>query len=176
MVEDEIVDILDAEGNVVGQVSREEAERDNHTTENVLIFIFTPSGKVWAQLRPVTKKHYPGLWDISACGGLVSGETAAEAARRETLEEMGIETELHHVESFLNIFPAEDGTERRRMSHLYIGISDQTPQLNEEVDEFVDWDPMALLDVVRQNPEKYVPSFEIELTMASAAYRKILQK
>lgn len=33
---------------MVRTVTREEAERDNHTTPNALMFIFTPKGAVWS--------------------------------------------------------------------------------------------------------------------------------
>jgi isopentenyl-diphosphate delta-isomerase len=170
----EIIDILDDEGRVVATITREEAERDNHTTQNVLVFVFNPKGHVWVQLRPKTKNHYPGLWDISACGGVVSGESHLESVRREVQEEMGILPKLHFVESFLNIFPGDNGEERRRLSHLYIGISDETPQPNEEVDEFRSWHPKKLrLDIVKQ-PAAYIPPFIMELDKALAAYERIV--
>lgn len=115
MAEPEIIDVLNDDGEVIDTISREEAERDNHTTENVLIFVFNSKGKVWVQLRPKTKNHYPGVWDISACGGVVSGESHEQAAKRETQEEMGLDLELKYVESFLNVFPGDNNEERKRL-------------------------------------------------------------
>src|ERR1035438_8106899 len=101
MAKNEMVNILDDNGKLLASITREEAERDNHTTENVLIFIFNSVGKVWAQLRAKNKNHYPSMWDISACGGITSGEAVDVAAKREAFEETGIDLDLHHVESFL---------------------------------------------------------------------------
>ena len=162
----EQVDILDSEGRVTGTMSRAEAEQDNHTTQNVLIFVFNSKDEVWIQKRPMSKKHYPGLWDISACGGIVSGEKPSLAASREQLEEMGFSCPLRHIETFLNIFPAEDGSERRRLSHLYFGESDLIPEVNSEVDEFLAVETSELMRRVQHNPDEYIPSFEIELTKA----------
>lgn len=173
MSETEIIDVLNENGDVIDTISREQAERDNHITENVLIFVFNSYGRVWVQLRPQDKKHYPGKWDISACGGVLSTETNDEAAQRETLEEMGFEVKLHHVESFLNVFPGDNGEERKRLSHLYVGISDEEPQLNEEVDEFKDWDPVELRANVIADPDAFVPSFLVELDKAIQGYRQL---
>src|SRR5688572_7361678 len=112
----EIIDVLNEDGEVIDTIPREQAERDNHLTENVLIFVFNSEGKVWTQLRPKSKNHYPGRWDISACGGLLSKESHEHAAKRETLEEMGIDVELHYAESFLNVFPGDNGEQPRRLS------------------------------------------------------------
>ncbi len=168
-----MIDILNEEGEVVDTITREDAEKDNHTTENVLIFVFNSLGKVWVQLRPMTKRHYPGRWDISACGGIISGETKEQAANRETLEEMGIDVDLKYVESFLNVFPGDNGEQRKRLSHLYIGISDAMPLKNDEVDEFRIWEPDALRRDVLASPGQYIPSFIVELDKATAGYNSV---
>jgi len=168
-----MIDILDEAGQVVGTIPREEAERDNHITENVLVFVFNSLGKVWAQLRPMTKNHYPGRWDISACGGVLSGEKPEEAAVRETSQETSLEVELTYVESFINVFPGDNGEERRRLSHLFVGVSDEQPQTNEEVDKFKVWPPDKLRKDIQDKPEKYVPSFLAELDKAIAGHKKL---
>ena len=173
MSANEIIDVLNDNGEVIDTITREQAENGNHTTENVLIFIFNSLGQVWVQLRPKTKKHYPGMWDISACGGVLSGENHAECASRETLEETGLQPELHYVETFLNVFPGDNGETRKRLSHLYVGISDQQPQTNEEVDEFKVWHPRELRDDIQNNPDAYIPSFMIELDKAVEGLKAI---
>jgi isopentenyl-diphosphate delta-isomerase len=162
----EMVDILNEQGEVVVSIPREEAEAANHTTPNVLIFLFNINGNVWAQLRPKTKKHYPGRWDISACGGIESGETHGVAAARETKEETGLNVPLLYAGSFLNVFPGDNGEERRRLSYLYIGKTDATPLPGPDADEFACWDIEALREELKNNPDKYVPSFSVELEKA----------
>ena len=70
---DELVDYYDQKGQVIGQCSREEAEEKNYTTPNAVIFVFTPDSKVIIQKLANSKKHYLGLWDVSACGWFASG-------------------------------------------------------------------------------------------------------
>jgi len=167
----EIIDVVDDAGDVIKTITREEAERDNHIIENVIVFVFNSLGKVWIQKRPTHKKHYPGLWDVSACGAILTGEKPLAAARREQLEEMGFESKLQKVETFMNEFPDEDGsTTRRRLSHLFIGISEEIPQPNEEVDEFLVLPHAELKQRVTDKPGDYIPSFLIELDKAVEAY------
>jgi isopentenyl-diphosphate Delta-isomerase len=170
MSKSEMIDVLNESGEIVETMTREQAEQDNHLTQNVLVFVFNAVGKVWIQLRPIDKKHYPGLWDISACGGIKSGEPEDDAAMRETLEETGLKLSLERVKSFLNVFTGDDGVTRRRLSHLYIGESEEIPKLNPEVDEFRLCEVKVLRQEVSSNPRLYVPSFLIELNIASKAH------
>ena len=66
----------------------------------------------------------------------MSHENHQEAAHRETNEETGIGLELQYIESFMYTFPDDNGKEQKRLSHLYIGISDDQPVINDEVDGF----------------------------------------
>lgn len=165
--------MIDENGAVVDTMSREAADKLNHLTQNVLVFIFNSKGKVWIQKRAKTKKHFPEQWDISACGNVTSGEKPDEAARRETLEEMGIKSKLVFVESFLNEFPGQDNRTYRRLSHLYVGVSDEIPKESDEVDEFKAVPHRQLAKTVAEHQNQYIPSFLLELEKAVTAYKKI---
>jgi isopentenyldiphosphate isomerase len=169
----EILEVFDPDGHSLGTKTRAEAEDGGHTIQNALAFIFDSTGRVWIQQRHHTKKHFPSLWDISVCGAVHHDETPLQAAHREQSEELGYTCDLEHVTSFLNVFPQTHGSTDtyRRLSHLYIGVSDLQPQLNDEVEAF-DALPYADLraDVVA-HPEKYVPPFLTELDMAIKAYK-----
>lgn len=170
----EIIDVYNDAGEAVGTMQRELAERENHLSSNALVFVFNAEGWVWVQLRPAGKKHFPGLWDISACGGLLSGELPLEAARRETREETGLDVELQYVETFINTFPSTGGgLDHRRLSHLYIGMSATRPKVSVEADDFKLWEPAALRADIVDHPESYVPPFVFELDKATKAYREM---
>ena len=154
-----MIDVLNEEGEVIETIPRNLAEQGNHITQNVLVFIFNSSGEVWTQLRPLNKKHYPGRWDISTCGGVMSGEANEAAA--------------YHIESFMNVFPGDNGELRKRLSHLYIGVSDEQPKVNADVDEFRSWSPKNLRMNVAENPDIYVPSFLVELDKALKGYDRL---
>ena len=52
--------------------------------------IFNTQGKMLIQQRQSTKFGWPNLWDISASGSVISGETTCMAAEREIGEELGL--------------------------------------------------------------------------------------
>jgi|GEM_PF-1014165 len=173
----EMVDILDDNGLVIATIPRAEAEAHNHTTQNVLVFVFNSRGEVWLQLRPKSKNHYPGMWDVSACGGLMSGEEPEAAAMRELNEETGLaNVTLYYVETFMNVFPGDNGEERRRLSHVYISQSEGEPQPNEEVDAFKLWNPSDLLGDIDVHPNMYIPSIAAELQIALRGYRQFFDE
>lgn len=58
---------------------------------SVHIAIFTPDGKMLVQRRSPNKKHWGGLWDMSAAGSVTAGEDSALGAARELYEELGLE-------------------------------------------------------------------------------------
>ncbi len=171
MSKEEMVDVLDATGEVVGTMSRKQAEQDNHKTANVILFVFNAARKVWLQKRPMNKDHYPGLWDASACGSIKSGETPLEAMQREQGEEMGFVSSFVQVDEFVNTFPDETGTYMRtRISYLFVGVSEEVPQIGPEVDEFAATDYPEQCRLIADNPALYVPSLLLELQKAGEAY------
>ena len=175
MTNGELVNVVNETGEIVDTLTREQAEADNHATENVVVFVFNSLGRVWVQLRPQTKRYHPGVWDISACGGVIAHENHKQAAHRETMEETGLDVELQYVESFMNVFPDKNGDQLKRLSHLYIGISDSQPVLNDEVDEFKQWNPLELRQHALENPNRYVPPLVTELDMALRALEQLSQ-
>jgi isopentenyl-diphosphate delta-isomerase len=88
---DELVDVLDATGAVVGTATRAEVRARNLRHRSVGIVVLDGRGRLLAHRRAADKDIWPGWWDL-ACGGVVgAGEAWDDAARRELLEELGID-------------------------------------------------------------------------------------
>ena len=88
---DEIVDLLDEHGNLLGEESlKSEAHKSGlwHTAAHV--WVYTSDGKILFQKRALTKELYPDRWDISAAGHVKAGEHPRHAALRELEEELGL--------------------------------------------------------------------------------------
>ena len=68
------------------------APGEYHLTAHVCAF--ASDGRMLIQKRASFKHLWGGLWDISAGGSVLSGESTSEGAERELCEELGIEAEL----------------------------------------------------------------------------------
>ena len=53
--------------------------------------------KMLIQKRLKTKHPYPGKWDVSCGGSVISGETSDQGAHRELLEEIGIDVDFNKI-------------------------------------------------------------------------------
>jgi 8-oxo-dGTP pyrophosphatase MutT (NUDIX family) len=86
----ELLDVLDGTGTVVGQATRERVHREGLSHRAVHVLVWHPDGRLLLQKRSRTKALCPGLWDTSVGGHVGAGEDSEEAARRECREEIGI--------------------------------------------------------------------------------------
>jgi isopentenyl-diphosphate delta-isomerase len=87
----EHIDVLTPEGAPTGVTkTKGEVHRDGDWHRAAHVWIVTPDGRLLLQRRSLRKENYPGLWDVSAAGHLSAGESAREAAVRETFEELGL--------------------------------------------------------------------------------------
>jgi len=172
----ELVDYYDEVGNVLGHCDRHEAEDKNLITPNAIIFVFTKQGDIWLQQRAKNKKHFPGYWDATACGGIQHGEDVLLAATRELEEEAGLTCELHFVERFLNVFPDETGTQmRKRWSSIYVATSSDTPQGNHEVERFQAFTLKELQQFLHEEAKTLLTSLPVEIEKAATGYTALLR-
>ncbi len=87
---DELVDIVDDDDHVVATVTRAEMRAHRLLHRSVGIAVVSSDGRLLIHRRSEAKDIWPGWWDIAAGGVVASGETYAEAARRELAEELGL--------------------------------------------------------------------------------------
>lgn len=91
---EEIVDIVDKRGSVVGKATREEVYAKGLLHPAVNIIVVNPQGKIYIQQRSAKKSAFPLYWDISCAEHLKSGETFKKAAIRGLLEELSIDVNI----------------------------------------------------------------------------------
>jgi isopentenyldiphosphate isomerase len=90
---EELVDVLDARGDVSGVATRAEMRARNLRHRSVGIVVLDGHGRLLVHRRADDKDIWPGRWDV-ACGGVVgAGESWDDAARRELAEELGIDAD-----------------------------------------------------------------------------------
>lgn len=70
------------------------------------VCLFNQEGQMLIQQRKADKKLWPGLYDFSAAGAVVKGETTNLAAQREVKEELNLDIDLTKVRPQLSMtFP-----------------------------------------------------------------------
>ncbi len=67
------------------------------------VCIFNSKGELLIQQRQHAKQKWGGLWDFSAAGAVMAGETSQVAAQRETAEELGLKIDLSAERPMLTI-------------------------------------------------------------------------
>ena len=149
---DELIDILTPEGKSTGKTAlKSEAHKNGWFHATAHIWFFTSDEKILLQKRALTKKVFPGIWDISVAGHIGAGEEILEGAKREVFEEIGlilenkdfikIGTRIHQVNH-------ENGIQDNEHHHVFIAelktpISKLTMQ-PEEVAGLELWDLKVL--------------------------------
>ncbi|SHI85177.1 NUDIX domain-containing protein [Arenibacter nanhaiticus] len=88
---DELIDILDSEGNFTGKtMMKSEAHKKGYFHPTVTIWCYNKKGEVLIQQRAHNKDTHPLLWDASVAGHIGAGEDKLRSAVREVEEEIGL--------------------------------------------------------------------------------------
>ena len=86
----ERVDVVDTDDRVVCTVSRSEMRRDRLRHRAVFVAVLDGVGNLLVHRRSASKDVWPGWLDIAVGGVVTSGESYADAVRRELVEEIGV--------------------------------------------------------------------------------------
>ncbi|MGN7477695.1 NUDIX hydrolase [Solibacillus silvestris] len=140
----------------------------------VHICIFNSDGEMLIQQRQPFKEGWPNMWDISAGGSAVAGETSQLAAQRELFEEIGYEYD------FQNIRPHFTVNFERGFDDYYLIFEDvplHTLTLQYEEVKNVKWASMGQISEMIQNGE-FIPYYEsfIQLLFQNRKQRGTVQR
>ena len=86
----EIWDVYDECGKKTGRTMERGEPVPGEYMLCVHVYLHTPDRKFLVQKRSSTKESHPGVWDVTV-GAVLCGEESFEGAKRETLEEIGID-------------------------------------------------------------------------------------
>jgi len=153
-------DVLDARGQPTGrQVARIDDGGDPagglHFGEShrvVMVGVFRTTDNNGVQLliqhRSPTKITWPSVWDITAGGSVLAGETSQDGAMRELREEVGMVADLSHTRPALTV------SATKTVYDIYlVGVPagldiDQLTFQADEVDEVMWADRETILEMI----------------------------
>jgi isopentenyldiphosphate isomerase len=88
---EEMLEIVDGDGNVTGCAPRSELHGNPALIHRVVhVLVFDRRGRLLLQKRSAQKDVAPGKWDTSVGGHVNPGEDIRDAALREAKEELGV--------------------------------------------------------------------------------------
>lgn len=145
---EEMLDFVDENDAVIGQVSRTEAWQRGLPIRVVNAFLVNAAGLLWIPRRTQHKTMFPGCLDVSVGGHVAAGETYAAALARETREEINLDIALSEWREAAYFSPFQ--TTLSAFMRVYIISAEHTPSYNTDDFSESDWlEPAQLARRIR---------------------------
>ena len=161
---DEIYDIYDDNGNKTRTATWTEVHAKGliHRTTAVLVFKCQSRKELLIQRRNHKMEQDPGLWQHSAGGHIISGDTPQDAVKKELKEELFANHELPDIEiREISYFLNQDLPNNKEILHLFETIYSGPFYYDEkelaEEPRWIGFD--RLLKDMEENPKKYTHAF-----------------
>ena len=146
----------------IGFMPKLEAHQKGALHRAFSVFIFNSKGELLLQQRALGKYHSEGLWSNTCCSHPLPNEATASAAVRRLQEEMGLQSTLNFVFSFLYKAELDNGLTEHELDHVFWAVSDHEPIINtSEVSNFKYVDPDFLRTDMQQHPNRYTEWLKI---------------
>lgn len=164
---DELIDILDSEGNRTGRTAlKSEAHKNGWFHPTIHVWFYTSDGRILIQQRAKNKDTHPLLWDVSVAGHIGAGEKIKQAAVREVQEEIGIEIAVGDLQKITVVKEAhEHSADLVDCEFHHVFLCELKVPLNYLRKQEREVAELALIPLIQfsqetwglANPKKYVP-------------------
>lgn len=155
--------LVDSDDRPVGTAGKMEAHLDGGRLHRAFsVIVFSPRGEILLQRRAATKYHSQSLWTNTCCSHPAPGEATIDAAHRRLREEMGFDTPLEEVFSFVYRARLDTGLTEYEYDHVFTGQFAGEPSCDPQEVEAWRWiDPQELRADIQARPERYTEWFKI---------------
>ena len=158
----EMVILVDKHDNQLGLMEKIEAHKKAVLHRAFSVFILNDNNELLIQQRALSKYHSPALWTNTCCSHPRDGESVLDAGARRLKEEMGFETKLDSLLSFVYRAKFDNGLTEHEFDHVLFGYYNDDPSINKL--EVMDW-KWVNLDFLKNdiitNSELYTIWFKI---------------
>lgn len=161
MKEEQVI-LVNENNEQIGTMPKMEAHEKALLHRAFSVFIANDNGDIMLQQRAASKYHSPLLWTNTCCSHQRVGESNIEAGKRRLQEEMGFQTELKELFSFIYKAPFDNGLTEHEYDHVMLGTYNAEPNIN--IDEVEAWkwmSPEAVKEDISKNPNAYTAWFKI---------------
>lgn len=130
---EEYIDIVNGKDEVVGKDLKSSKKIKNFISRTASVLICNSRGQFLTCKRGPHKKNDPNVYDVSAYGNVMAGENCEQAAKREMLEEVGIDCGLTFLDKYYHEIDNNGEKTAKVFCYIFLGRSDQEPKLNHEL-------------------------------------------
>jgi len=161
MTEEKVI-LVNENDEQIGLMPKMEAHEKAVLHRAFSVFILNSNNEIMLQQRAAQKYHSPLLWTNTTCSHQREGESNIQAGTRRLREEMGFETELKELFSFIYKAPFDNGLTEHELDHVMIGYYNDAPNINREEAESWKWMSIdAVKEDMQSHPEAYTVWFRI---------------
>ncbi|MEP2237530.1 MAG: isopentenyl-diphosphate Delta-isomerase [Maribacter sp.] len=161
MKEEQVI-LVNENNEQIGTMAKMEAHEKAVLHRAFSVFITNDNGDIMLQQRAASKYHSPLLWTNTCCSHQRVGESNIEAGKRRLQEEMGFQTELKELFSFIYKAPFDNGLTEHELDHVMIGSFNGEPNINPEEVEAWKWmSPELIKEDISNYPNEYTAWFKI---------------
>lgn len=160
----ELVILVNEQDEEIGLEEKMKAHQAALLHRAFSVFIYNSDGKMLLQQRADEKYHSGGLWTNACCSHPRKGEAVLEAAHRRLQEEMGFDTDLTELFTFIYQAELDSGLVEYELDHVVVGHYDGTVEPNPEEAKAFRWVEIGeLINEVEQHPHSFTVWFKIAL-------------
>lgn len=155
-----LVDILNEQGQVIGQKRRSEIDRFADILHSAFVLLVTSKARIMIVKiadGSVPKNPFAGLWGCSAATFVRSGEAAITAAERSLYSDLGIMGELIPLSEEMVVWP--NGMKRKASVFTCQYDKDDFVPRKEAVETWKQMTQSSIENAMRLNPQEFAPSF-----------------
>ena len=157
----------------VGIEEKIKAHKEDKLHRSFSIFIFDSKGELLIQQRAKSKYHSALLWSNTCCSHPGPNEKLIEAAKRRLKEEMGVETDLKEIFSFIYRAKSREWIEHE-FDHVFVGKFNGNPKPNKKEVEDSKWINLPdLKKDIKEHPRKYTFWFKRILKLYGKEFKKL---
>ena len=152
---DEIVDIVDGNNVVLGNVSKQEAHKKGLLHRCVIAMIKNSKGE-WLLVKQASDRQDAGQFVAPVGGHVTSGESQDDALKREAEEEVGFVD--HFTFTFIGSGVFDRHVIGRHENHLFLMYeiqSDVEPKLNHESESCRYFSEEELKRLLKEQPQMF---------------------
>lgn len=160
---DHFVDVVNRKDEVVGRDLKSQKKIKGFLSRTVGVFVSNSKNEFLICKRAPHKKNDANLYDLSAYGNVIEGESYKEAAERELLEELGINCKLKFLDKYYQEVKNEDRISKF-FCGLFLGVSDREPELNEELVEVKRMTFGEIEREIKERPDIFCQGFKNDFT------------